>query len=112
MIPWLSSLVGVVSAIVLILAALVYIVSPKHGSELLQRLAFFLGGALVGLCLLRQFSVHIGPLALMLLGLGIMATAYLVWEARRGGPQRRMVPRRGAERMPVLPSHDEESADE
>jgi Ca2+/Na+ antiporter len=111
MIHALTSLIGAVAAVVLISAALVYIVSPKHGSELLRRLAIFLGGAFLGLCLLQQFSVHIGPLSLMLLGFAIMVTAYFIFEARRRHP-RRALPRRGAERLPVLPPSDEESSDE
>jgi hypothetical protein len=83
-------------------------VSPKHGVDLLQRLALFLGGALLGMCLLRQFAACIGPLSLFILGIVIIIAAYLIREARRSRLERHVASRRGAERTPILPSHEEE----
>jgi hypothetical protein len=108
MIHWLSNLIGAVAALGLICAALVYMVSPKHGVELLKRLALFLGGALLGMCLLRGFAACIGPLSLFILGIVIIIAAYFIWESRRRHPQRQATPRRGAERTPILPPHNEE----
>jgi len=112
MMQWLSNLIGAVAALGLICAALVYMVSPKYGAELLRRLALFLGGALLGLCLLRQFAACIGPLSFLILGLGLVIAAYLILEARRSHPERRAVPSRGAERTPILPQHHEENSNE
>ena len=106
MIHWLSNLIGAVAAVWLISCGLVYMVSPKRGGEMLQRLVVFLAGALVGLCLLRQFAAYIGPLSLIFLGLAIIITAYFVFEARRSRPQRQ-ASRRGAERTPLLPPNEE-----
>jgi Ca2+/Na+ antiporter len=107
MICWLSNLVGAVAALGMIVAALVYMVSPKHGGEILKRLLIFLAGALVGLCLLRQFTACIGPLSFLLLGVVISIVAYFIYEVRRDRPPRR-ANHRGAERTPILPSHEEE----
>src|SRR2546428_8812346 len=84
MIAWLSDLIGAVAAIWLISSGLVYMVSPQQGGEMLKRLAIFLAGALVGICLLRQFAACIGPLSLLLLAPVIIIAAYFIWEARRG----------------------------
>jgi Ca2+/Na+ antiporter len=107
MILWLSNLIGAVAALGLICAALVYMVSPKHGVEMLKRLALFLGGALLGVCLLRQFVACIGPLSLFILGIVIIIAAYLIREVRRSRPKRAVVARRGAERTPLLPPKEE-----
>ena len=106
MIPWLSNLIGAVAALGLIIAALVYLVSPKHGGELLKRVGLFLIGSLLGLCLLRQFAACLGVLSLLLLLTVIVVAAYLIREGRRDRPQREPG-RRGAERTPLLPSHEE-----
>lgn len=107
MIQWLSNLIGAVAALALISAALVYMVSPKRGRELLRRFAIFIAGAFAGICLLHDFAVRIAPLALALLGTAVILAAYFVREARQGRPLRQPN-RRGAERMPMLPQHDEE----
>ena len=107
MIAWLSELIGVVAAVWLISCGLVYMVSPKRGGEMLKRLAIFLAGALVGICLLRQFAACIGPLSLLLLAPVIIIAAYFIWEARRGRSQRQGS-RRGAERTPLLPPNRED----
>jgi Ca2+/Na+ antiporter len=99
-------MIGAVAALGLIIAALVYIVSPKHGSELLKRVVLFLIGSLLGLCLLRQFAACLGVLSFLLLLMVIVIAAYLIREGRRGSPQRDSG-RRGAERTPLLPSHEE-----
>lgn len=108
MIHFLSNLIGAVAALGLICTALVYMVSPKHGVDLLKRLALFLGGALLGMCLLQQFAACIRSLSVLLLSGVIIIAAYFIWEARRGRPQRQATPRRGAERTPILPQHQEE----
>jgi Ca2+/Na+ antiporter len=108
MIHWLSNLIGAVAAIWLISSGLVYMMSPKRGGEMLKRLGVFLAGALVGICLLRQFAACIGPLSLFLLSAVIIIAAYFIWEARRGRSQRQAAPHRGAERTPILPQHHEE----
>ena len=106
MIHWLSNLIGAVAAVWLISCGLVYMVSPKRGGEMLQRLVVFLAGALVGLCLLRQFAAYIGLLSLLLLAVVVVIAAYFIWEARRSRPQRQ-ASRRGAERTPLLPPNVE-----
>ena len=106
MIQWLSNIIGAVAALGLILAGLVYMVSPKHGGELLKRVVLFLVGSLLGLCLLRQFAACLGALSFLLLLTLIVIAAYLIRENRRGRPQRELG-RRGAERTPLLPSHEE-----
>jgi Ca2+/Na+ antiporter len=108
MIQLLSNMIGAVAALGLIVAALVYTVSPKQGGEMLKRLAVLLVGALIGICLLRQFAACIGSLSLLLLSAVIIIAAYFVWEARRRHLQRQANPRRGAERTPILPPHHEE----
>ena len=112
MIPWLSNLIGAVAALGLICAALVYMVSPKHGVEMLKRLALFLGGALLGVCFLQQFAACIGPLSLFILGIVIVTAAYFIREGRRSRPEGHVASRRGAERMPILPQHREENGNE
>jgi hypothetical protein len=107
MIQLLSNMIGAVAALGLIVAALVYMVSPKQGGEMLKRLAVYLVGALIGLCLLRQFAACIGPLSFLLLGVVISIGAYFIREFCRDRPQRR-ANHRGAERMPILPPHEEE----
>lgn len=107
MICLLSNMIGAVAALGLIAAALVYMVSPRKGGEMLERLAIFLVGALIGLCLLRQFAASIGTLSFLFLGAGMSIAAYFIREARRGHPERR-ANHRGAERTPILPHHDEE----
>jgi Ca2+/Na+ antiporter len=107
MICLLSNMIGAVAALGLIVAALVYMVSPKQGGEILERLALFLVGALLGLCLLRQFVASIGPLSFLLMGVVMSILAYFIREARRDRPQRQ-VNHRGAERTPILPHHEEE----
>jgi Na+/proline symporter len=107
MIHWISGLIGAVAALGLIVAAFVYMLSPKQGSQVLRRLVIFLGGGLIGVCLLRQFAACIGPLSLLLLGVVISIAAYLIREARRDRRQHRP-DHRGAERMPILPPHQEE----
>ncbi|MGO8737141.1 MAG: hypothetical protein ACLQVM_30620 [Terriglobia bacterium] len=107
MIQYLSNLIGAIAAIWLISSGLVYMVSPKRGGEMLKRLAIFLVGALIGICLLRQFAACIGLLSFLLLGVVISIAAYFIREARRDRPQRR-ANHRGAERTPILPPHDEE----
>jgi Ca2+/Na+ antiporter len=106
MIHWLSNLIGAVAAIWLISCGLVYMVSPKRGGEMLHRLVVFLAGALVGICLLRQYAACIGLLSLLLLAVVIVIAAYSIWEARRNRPQRQ-ASRRGAERTPLLPPNEE-----
>jgi hypothetical protein len=106
MIPWLSNLIGAVAAVWLSSCGLIYMVSPKRGGEMLRRLAFFLAGALVGLCLLRQYAACIGALSLLLLAVVVVIAAYFIWEARRGRPQRH-APRRGVERTPLVPPNEE-----
>src|SRR2546425_11029146 len=106
MIHWLSNLIGAVAAVWLISCGLVYMVSPKRGGEMLKRLVVFLAGALVGLCLLRQFAAYIGLLSLLLLAVVVVIAAYFIWEARRSRPQRQ-ASRRGAERTPLLPPNRE-----
>ncbi len=107
MIQLLSNMIGAVAALGLIVAALVYMVSPKLGGEMLKRLAVFFVGALIGICLLRQFAACIGPLSIFLLSVVIIIAAYFIWEARRDLPQRQ-ANHRGAERTPILPPHEEE----
>jgi Ca2+/Na+ antiporter len=106
MIHWLSNMIGAMAALGLIIAALVYMVSPKHGSELLKRVVVFLIGSLLSLCVLRQFAACLGVLSFLLLGMVIVIAAYLIREGRRGRPQRELG-RRGAERTPLLPSNEE-----
>ena len=106
MIHWLSNLIGAVAAVWLISCGLVYMVSPKRGGEMLQRLVVFLAGALVGLCFLRQYAACIGLLSLLLLAVVVVVAAYFIWEARRSRPQRQGS-RRGAERTPLLPPNQE-----
>jgi len=103
MIHVLTSLIGAVTAFGLILSALVYMVSPKHGGEMLRRLTIFVAGALIGTCLLGQFAACIGlrPL-LLLLGISIIVAAYFLRECREARPRRSERPRR-PERMPGLP---------
>jgi len=108
MIQYLSNLIGAVAATWLISSGLVYMMSPKRGGEMVKRLAIFLAGALVGICLLRQFAACIGPLSLLLLSVVIIIAAYFIWEVRRGRPQRQAALHRGAERTPILPQHHEE----
>ena len=110
MIQWLSNLIGAVAALGLICAALVYMVSPKHGAEMLKRLALFLGGGLLGLCLLRQFAACIGPLSLLLLGLVIIIAAYVIRQSRQSRHQVVARHHQGAERTPILPHHGEEES--
>lgn len=107
MMCWLSNMIGAVAALGLIVAALVYMMSPKQGGEMLERLATFLVGALIGLCLLRQFAACIGPMSFLLLAVVISIVAYFIREARRDRPLRR-ANHRGAERAPILPHHNEE----
>jgi Na+/melibiose symporter-like transporter len=104
MIHLVWNLIGAVAAVGLILAALVYFVSPNRGGEMLRRLAVFLAGALVGICLLRQFAACIGPLLLLVVGLAIVIVAYLVREARRSGNSRLSGQHWGAERTPLMPT--------
>lgn len=106
MIHWLSNLIGAVAALALVSAALMYMVSPKYGRELLKRLAIFLAGALAGICLLRNFTVYIGPLSVLLLVVAVIFAAYLIYEGRHQ-PRLRQPNRRGAERTPVLPQREE-----
>jgi Ca2+/Na+ antiporter len=107
MIIWLSNLIGAIAAVWLISCGLVYMVSPKRGGEMIQRLMVFLAGALVGLCLLRQYAACIGLLSLLLLAVLVIVAAYLIREHRLPGRRRRQ--HRGAsERMPVLPQTEEE----
>ena len=106
MIQWLSNMIGAVAALGLIIAALVYMVSPKHGSELLKRVVLFLIGSLLGLCLLREFAACLGVLSFLFLLMVIVIAAYLIRENRRRRPQKELG-RRGAERTPLLPSHEE-----
>lgn len=111
MIHWLSSLIGGVAAFVLILAGLIYIVSPKHGRELLRRFMFFLGGAFIGLCLLRQFAICLDPRSGMVLGLAMVIVAYFIreaWHTRNPRPGRRHW---GPERMPAIPTHIDHEED-
>lgn len=107
MICLLSHLIGAVAALGWIVAGLVYMVSPRKGSEIFERLAIFLVGALIGLCLLRQFAASIGPLSFLLFVMGMSIAAYFIREARRDRPPRQ-ANHRGAERTPILPHHDEE----
>ena len=107
MIHWLSNLIGAIAAVWLIGCGLVYMVSPKRGSEMLQRLVVFLAGALVGLCFLRQYAACLGSLSLLLLAVVVVIAAYFIWEARRSRPQRQGS-RRGAERTPLLPPNQED----
>jgi hypothetical protein len=112
MIHLLTNLIGVVAAFVLILAALVYMVSPKRGGEMLRRLGIFLAGALIGTCLLGQFaaSLRFRPL-LLLLGIGISVAAFVIREARQPRTPRRANQHRGAERTPVMPTHLDDDED-
>ena len=107
MIVWLSNLIGAVAAVWLISCGLVYMVNPKRGGDMLQRLLVFLAGALVGLCLLRQYAACIGLLSLLLLAVLVTVAAYLIREHRL--PERGRRQRRGtSERMPVLPHIEEQ----
>ena len=112
MIHLLSNLIGAVAAFVLILAALVYMVSPKQGGEMLKRLAIFIVGALIGICLLQQFvaRIHFQP-ALLFLALAMSVAAFIIREARRPRTPRHASQHRGAERMPVMPTHFDDEED-
>ncbi len=112
MIHWLLSLMASIAATVLITAALVYIVSPKHGGELFRRLAVFLVGAFVGICVICQFGAHLGSMSVMLLGLVFVFAAYFMREACRKQSRHAIPLRRGAERTPVIPQRDDGSDDE
>lgn len=109
---FLSCLIGEVAALVLITAGLTYIVSPKHGRELLKRLAIFLAGAFVGTCLLQQsFACVRFRAPLLLIAVATSVVAFVIREARLPRAQRRgSGQNRGAERTPVMPTHldDEE----
>ena len=105
MIHWLSNLIGAVAAVWLISCGLVYMVSPKWGGEMLKRLAIFLAGALVGLCLLRQFAACVGPLSFFLLGVVISIAAYFIRAARRPRNPKPLGHHGGAERIPVMPTY-------
>ncbi len=88
MIHVLTSLIGAVAALGLILSALVYMVSPKQGGEMLRRLTIFVAGALIGTCLLGQFAacIQLRPL-LLLLGISIIVAAYFLRECRKARPK-------------------------
>jgi len=103
MIHLLSNLIGAVAAIGLIVSALVYMVSPQRGGEMLRRLAIFLAGALIGACLLRQFAacIQFRP-SLLLLGIGISVAAYCLHECRNARPKQSDRSHR-PERTPGLP---------
>jgi hypothetical protein len=103
MLHLVSNLIGAVAAGGLILSALVYMVSPQRGGEMLRRLAIFLAGALIGACLLRQFAacIHLRP-SLLLLGIGISVAAYFLRECRKARPKQSDRSHR-PERTPGLP---------
>jgi hypothetical protein len=103
MIHLLTNLIGAVAAFMLILAALVYMVSPKRGGDMLRRLAIFLAGALIGTCLLGQFAacLRFRP-SLLLLGIAISVAAYCLYECRKARPKQSARPHK-PERTPGLP---------
>jgi Ca2+/Na+ antiporter len=103
MIHWLSNLVGAAAALGLMVAGFAYMLSPKQGGELLKRVAVFLAGALVGLCLLQQFTACLGLVSFLLLAVVLSFAAYLFLEFRRSRSPQRPPRRHGAERKPILP---------
>jgi Ca2+/Na+ antiporter len=102
MICWLSNMVGAVAAMALVVAALVYMVSPKQGTELLKRIAVFLVGALFGLSLFSQCAQYIGSAAFLLTAAAVSVAAYWVRQFRQARPSPRERPQR-PERRPSLP---------
>lgn len=113
MLRLVSSLIGAVAAIGLILSALVYMVSPKQGGEVLKRLALFIVGALIGICLLRQFATRIQfQPALLFLAVAASVFAFVIREARRSRtPRQAGSQHRGAERTPVMPANFDNEED-
>ena len=93
----------------LVVGAVIYMVSPKHGGEFFARLAVFFVGVLLGLCLLHQIAAHIGPSSFLVLAVVASFAAYLIREVRRDHPVRQ-INTKGAERTPLLPpaTHKEE----
>ena len=108
MMDLLSNLIGLVTAVGLILTALVYMFRPKTGCEMFKRLAVVIVGALVGLSIIRCFLPSVGLLPLVLSLAAISFVSYLIREARRPRNLRQAGHVWGAERTPLMPTHIEE----
>jgi Ca2+/Na+ antiporter len=112
MIHFVSSLIGAVAAIGLIFSGLIFMVSPKQGGEMLKRLAIFIVGALIGICLLQQFvaCIQFRPV-LLLLGVAMSVAAFVIRESRQPRTPQHGSQHRGAERTPVMPTHIDDEED-
>ena len=87
----------------IVIAAFVYMLSPKRGAELLKRLVVLLLAAGFGICVFAEFIRSLSGSGYLLILLLVVA-AYFIREARLWRKGNEETRRFGAERTPVMPS--------
>jgi hypothetical protein len=101
-----------VLVIAFILIAMLYMVNPKRGAELLKGLVIVLLAATVGMCLLAPLVRSLaGSAWFPMLLLAATVVAYFIRKSRRGRPAKDSGQPWGAERTPVLPNGFDKESD-